>query len=81
MNEIYTIEDDDDDSSDDWTTRKCEKCRFSEPFSYGFNADVCNTCSEIEQSIGVFDEYVTFFYDAACVIDDGSGEDTDDSGD
>ena len=71
MNEIYEIEDE-----DDWTTRKCSKCRFKKPFSFGFNAEECKPCTEIKDIVEVSDSYVGFFYDDACRLTDG-GDDTD----
>ena len=82
MNEIYEIEEDEN-GEDDWTLRTCNKCRFPSPFSYGYNSDECKTCEDIEPSIYTADNYVAFFYDAACgldedIIDDVEDDDSDD---
>ncbi len=62
MNEIYMIED------DNWQNRTCDKCRFEAPFSYGYNADTCQSCEVIEPVIWTSDLYVNFFYESACGI-------------
>ena len=82
MNEIYEIEEDDN-GEDDWTLRTCNKCRFPSPFSYGYNSDECKTCEDIEPSIYTADNYVAFFYDAACgldedIVDDVVNDDSED---
>ena len=69
MNQKYVIED------DDWTERSCEQCGFMTLFSFGFNAGQCKVCDEIKEILEVSDNYVTYFYNDACVrVDPDRGD-------
>lgn len=68
MNERYVIEDDDN-GDPDWQERSCERCEIQNPFSFGFDQDACEVCTDIAELVPVSDSYIKFFYDSACVGD------------
>jgi hypothetical protein len=73
VNTLYTWKEDgpdkdvDYEDEEDWRLRKCQRCDFSAPFSYGFNADSCRTCEQVEPSIATADSYVQHFYGISCL--------------